>query len=868
MEKRFALFLVCSSFVIVGHILVQTWLAPRKPPAAEMADADGGAGAEEGPDIGERPDDDAPDGVAAQDPGDDAATPDGSDTAIPPEESTDQPPKPEEAQPDDQQPGQAPELSAGRSDVAHELLTLGSMAADSPYRMLVTLDNRGAAVRRIELTAQELSGRFRYRDLYRRYGYLGHLGLQDEPDSHGCRVRVVGSGTPAAAAQPKEPSVPVGLRVDDVIRRAGDRDITGALDLEDLLLTTEPGQSLELGVTRTTNDGVESTLGFTVQLIREPLSVIRPEPNPNLDLIGPDSNLIGYDPASFLMTLESLGSESVERGREEFSDLPSLRDGLWQIRRLPDEGAGPGIEFVFPLSEAELKAVGAEGSLEIVKRYLLAPTPEADLDNAIFPSYHLLFEIEIRNTGKQRQQLAYRLDGPNGLPTEGWWYSNKIHPEWFASAGSRDIVWSSPTAGHRLVGASSIYKDAKEAEEKDQSTSEPLFSDTKPQSIDYVGVDTQYFTVVMQPEAGDNSADPSFQKGLTLPAGPVGEKKKTRIKTTNVTYRLISSTKSLAPGEVHRERFEIFAGPKDLALLREYGLEDCIEFGWFKWISILLSSLLHLFAAIPLVNYGLAIVLLTVLVRSCMTPLSRKAAKNAQMMQQLAPEMKALAEKHKNDMEKRGTAQRELFAKHNYNPFGGCLMMFVQLPIFIGLYRALSVDIELRDAALIPGIRWCSNLAGPDMLWFWKPLLPAMLADETGWLGPYLNVLPLVTVVLFLVQQKLFMPPATDDQTRMQQQMMKFMMLFMGVLFFRVPSGLCIYFIASSLWGIAERKLLPPVGKTPVATEKPPSPSDGGQKKSSSNGGLKKMGKAIAQLGKPDSAQKSQQKRRPRGKKR
>jgi YidC/Oxa1 family membrane protein insertase len=227
-----------------------------------------------------------------------------------------------------------------------------------------------------------------------------------------------------------------------------------------------------------------------------------------------------------------------------------------------------------------------------------------------------------------------------------------------------------------------------------------------------------------------------------------------------------------------------------------------------------LSWVLHFFASIPLVNYGLAIILLTVLVRSAMTPLSRKAAKNAQMMQELAPEMKRIAEKYKNDMEKRAAAQRELFAKHNYNPFGGCLLMFIQLPIFIGLYRSLSVDIELLQAPLIPGLPWCSNLAGPDMLWNWESYLPAFLADPgTGWLGPYLNVLPIITIVLFLLQQKMFMPPATDEQTRMQQQMMKFMMIFMGVLFFRVPSGLCVYFIASSLWGIAERKLLPQPGK-------------------------------------------------------
>ena len=142
--------------------------------------------------------------------------------------------------------------------------------------------------------------------------------------------------------------------------------------------------------------------------------------------------------------------------------------------------------------------------------------------------------------------------------------------------------------------------------------------------------------------------------------------------------------------------------------------------------------------------------------------------------------------------------------------------MFLQLPIFIGLYRCLSVDIHLRQAPLIPGIPWCSNLAGPDMAWRWQGLLPDFLASETGWLGPYLNILPIITIVLFIAQQKMFTPPATDEQTQMQQKMMKYMMIFMGVLFFKVPAGLCVYFIASSLWGIGERKLLPKPGNVPT----------------------------------------------------
>ena len=116
------------------------------------------------------------------------------------------------------------------------------------------------------------------------------------------------------------------------------------------------------------------------------------------------------------------------------------------------------------------------------------------------------------------------------------------------------------------------------------------------------------------------------------------------------------------------------------------------------------------------------------------------------MMQELAPEIKAIKEKYKNDLEKQAQAQRELWKKHNFNPLGGCWLMFLQLPIFIGLYRSLSVDIELRQAPLIPGLDWCSNLAAPDMFWHWETPSLAFITGQTGWLGPYLNILPIVTI--------------------------------------------------------------------------------------------------------------------------
>jgi YidC/Oxa1 family membrane protein insertase len=222
-----------------------------------------------------------------------------------------------------------------------------------------------------------------------------------------------------------------------------------------------------------------------------------------------------------------------------------------------------------------------------------------------------------------------------------------------------------------------------------------------------------------------------------------------------------------------------------------------------------------------------------------MYPLGMQQARNAQKMQELAPEMRRIADQYKNDLEKRAAAQRELFQKHKYNPAAGCLPMLVQLPIFVGLYRALSVDIELRQAALIPGLRWCSNLAGPDQLLYWEnwAFMPDFLVSRTGFLGPYLNILPLVSVAFMMIHQKMFMPPPTDEQQEIQQKVMKFMMLFFAFMFFRVPAGLCLYFITSSAWGLAERKLLPkpkPVegsaGSGPGAiagSSKPPSNGSG-----------------------------------------
>jgi YidC/Oxa1 family membrane protein insertase len=223
-------------------------------------------------------------------------------------------------------------------------------------------------------------------------------------------------------------------------------------------------------------------------------------------------------------------------------------------------------------------------------------------------------------------------------------------------------------------------------------------------------------------------------------------------------------------------------------------------------------------------NYGVCIVLLTILVRSIMFPLSRKQALMSIRMQELQPEIAKLKEKYKDDRQALGMAQMELFRKHKVSPLGTCWVAFLQMPIFLGLYYALQESIHFRLAHFL----WIDNLAAPDMLFWWSESIPWISRPQDyGWLlylGPYFNLLPVVAVALMIAQQSLMAPPAVDDQQKMQQKMMKYMMIFFGLMFYKVAAGLCIYFIASSVWGFAERKLLPKKkkdGAVAVTDQKP-----------------------------------------------
>ena len=659
-----------------------------------------------------------------------------------------------------------------------DLTSIGSLAPDSDQRYLITANSIGGTIRRIELNHRKPDGRHFYRDLEITYGYVGSLDCFDSPD--GCKVGIVGVGTPAQTA---------GIQKGDIIEAIGDVAIVSKFDFESALAKTKPGETLQIDISR---EGKKSKVSAT--LGEKPIELIRPEPS----MIDPTRKLI----ESFSLSLMKPAND-INKLWDALGE--NMLHGEWDVRKTNVNGAD-AIEFTYKIESSDLEELEVAGPLRVVKRYIL---PNIEATESLDPaSFDWQFEIEVFNDSDKKQQLGYSLIGPTGTPSETWWYANKIYGGGGLTGigGARDVSASLPEKGYVFAGNADVIRNLKDNPPEPTFVISPYDTVTNSENgrWNWAGIDAQYFNVSMI-----NTDNNSLANNINaVTDGAVIPKNSREQRLVDCTTLLFEKFDVPAGGSVKRS-FQIFAGPKEKEILTEYGLDENRAFGWFWWCSKPLLWLLHVFYFLSgSITYGIPIIMLTILVRCFMIPFSRKAALNAQMMQALQPKMKEIADKYE-DLQERGAAQRELFAKHNYNPLGGCLVMFIQLPVFLGLYRGLSVDIALRDQPLIPGLSWCSDLSAPDKFMYWKDWMPSYFAAEGGWLGPYLNILPLITMVLFLVQQKLFTPPAVDDQQKMMQKMMGFMMIFMGVMFFKVPSGLCLYFITSSIWGILERKLLP-----------------------------------------------------------
>jgi YidC/Oxa1 family membrane protein insertase len=256
--------------------------------------------------------------------------------------------------------------------------------------------------------------------------------------------------------------------------------------------------------------------------------------------------------------------------------------------------------------------------------------------------------------------------------------------------------------------------------------------------------------------------------------------------------QLTGNLDSLQPGAAKEYKYLVFFGPKKLTMLKElgYNLDKSLDFGWFDIIAKPTLWLLNWFYSFCR-NYGIAIILVTILFKAVFWPISQKGMKSMKNMQKLQPKMVKIKEKYKSDPAKMNQEVMNLYKTYKVNPLGGCLPMVLQIPVFFALYKVLLMGIELRHA---PFMLWITDLAAPDRLWI-------------GFDIPYLGGLPVLTLLMgasMFFQQKL--TPTTADP--MQAKIMMFLPVIFTFMFLNFASGLVLYWFVNNLLSILQQVLI------------------------------------------------------------
>ncbi|SLJ95605.1 membrane protein insertase YidC [Novosphingobium mathurense] len=287
---------------------------------------------------------------------------------------------------------------------------------------------------------------------------------------------------------------------------------------------------------------------------------------------------------------------------------------------------------------------------------------------------------------------------------------------------------------------------------------------------------------------------------------PVGSKAEGTFRSLgNNLFRadLIYDQSVVQPGQRLSRTTKLFAGAKEHNVLDAYekqGITNfglAIDWGWFRWFEKPIFWLLvKLFSLVG--NFGVAIILLTLIVRGIMFPIAQRQFASMAAMRAIQPKMKALQERYKDDKQKQQQEVMKLYKEEGVNPLAGCLPMFLQIPVFFALYKTLILAIEMRHQ---PFVLWIKDLSAPDPLHILN-LFGLLPFDPPGFLA--IGVLALLLGITMFLQFKL--NPAQMDPT--QQQIFMIMPWFMMFVMAPFASGLLVYWITSNLLTIAQQKFL------------------------------------------------------------
>ena len=319
------------------------------------------------------------------------------------------------------------------------------------------------------------------------------------------------------------------------------------------------------------------------------------------------------------------------------------------------------------------------------------------------------------------------------------------------------------------------------------------------ESVLWAGLNNNYFAALMIPQPGLNAQYRLEElKDNGTPPAP-------NVAAPTETASLMIPGFPLAANAKQSHIFRIYVGPKDASILKQVqhpdssetpiGLSKIIDFG-FVWpvawaLLWLLNGLYGIFR-----NYGVAIILLTALVKVVSYPLTHKGHKSMKEMQKLQPLLTELREKYRDDPQRLNKATMRLYKEHGVNPLGGCIPYLPQIPIFWALFSLLGSAVELRGA---PFLLWINDLSAPDVIVALPFTIPLVNIDA-------LRLLPLLNGLTTWLQQKVMgnMTPVTDN---FQAKLMQFMPLIFVFLFYNWASGFVLYWLCNNVFTIGQQYL-------------------------------------------------------------
>ncbi len=367
------------------------------------------------------------------------------------------------------------------------------------------------------------------------------------------------------------------------------------------------------------------------------------------------------------------------------------------------------------------------------------------LDYRLDDTYQVALEVTLTGFENPDGERSLEIVFPRGIPSQ-----EKISKQDEQSAAAMAMV------GNRLVKHLHHGKKAGWAEEEEGV-------------VRWIGMRSKYFLVSIVPAQSPDAqvsfrrerGEPDLSATLLLPLGLSGES---------------------------RFSFGLYGGPMEYRRLEGLGvnLEKAVDLGWSIFLPLtrlLLRFFQWMHGAVP--NYGVVIVILSVMVKLIFYPLTKASLNSMKQMQALKPEMDRLAEKYKDEPEKRNKSTLELYQKHKVNPVSGCLPILIQIPVFGALYNVFNTAIELRKA---PFGLWIQDLSAPDKV--------------GAILGFPLHVLPLLLAATAIIQQKL---TPTDPR---QAALMYLLPVITTVFFYTLPSGLVLYWTVTNVLQIGQQILV------------------------------------------------------------